>query len=62
MDYEWQDDHQISETSELYREKVYSRLRQKIGRKNVGRRCHAFHDMGLLMSTTLEAAVHLGTD
>ena len=58
----WQKDHQISEASELYHDEVLPRWRRKMGRETLDDLDTNSLTLGLFMSTSLEAAVHLGTD
>ena len=62
MDYDWQDNYQSSETSELYRDKENSSLRQKMGRKTLDDIGTNSMICGLFMSTTFEVVVNLGKD
>ena len=57
---EWQIDYQISAASQLHREKVFSCLRQKMGRETLDDLDTNSLIWGFF-STTLEAAIQLGT-
>ena len=65
VDSEWPNNYQISAASVPHLENVYSNLRQKIGRKS-GDDTNDLDTNSLiweiLMSATLDAAVHLGKD